>query len=85
MAVVPLLVGIGGVQGQMGLIALGGEKEKSVFRNIYLIAGVLSLISVLFLSYLWGAIGAAVALVITEGFVGAAMCICNKRNENEES
>ena len=85
MAVVPLLVGIGGVQGQMGLIALGGEKEKSVFRNIYLMAGVLSLISVLFLSYLWGAIGAAVALVITEGFVGAAMCICNKRNEDEES
>ena len=79
MSIVPMMVGVGGVQGQMGLIAMGGEKEKNTFRNIYLMAGIISLVSVIIMSYFYGAIGAAFALVITEGFVCAAMCICNNR------
>lgn len=81
MAFIPMLIGVGGVQGQMGLIAMGAEKEKRLFRNIYLIAGLISLISVLILSYLWGAEGAALALLITEGFVCVAMSLCNYRNK----
>lgn len=81
MAAVPMMIGLGGVQGQMRLIAMGEEKEKIAFRNIYIIAGALSLICVLPLSYFWGAIGAAAALVITEGFVCIAMCTCRRRKQ----
>ena len=81
MAVVPLLVGVGGVQGQMGLIALGEEKQKIVFRNVYLAAGCVALVSVCVLAYLWGAIGAALALVITEATVCISMWRMNKQHD----
>lgn len=79
MAVMPMAVGVGGVQGQMGLIAMGGEKEKKTFRNIYLIAGILSLCCVLVMSNIWGGMGAAVALSVTEGFVCIAMCVSYRK------
>jgi len=81
MAIIPLLVGVGGVQGQMGLIAMGGEKEKASFRNVYLAAGAVALVSVCVLSYLWGATGAAAALVLTEGTVCVSMTLLNRKNE----
>lgn len=80
MAVVPVLIAIGGVQGQMGLIAMGGKEEKTAFRNVYLAAGAIALVCVAILAYLWGAIGAAIALVITEGFVCIAMCVLENRH-----
>lgn len=83
MAVVPVLIAVGGVQGQMGLIAMGGEKEKAAFRNVYLAAGVLALVSVCVLSWLWGAMGATVALVIAEGFVCISMCVLEFRHSKE--
>ncbi len=79
LAIVPMMVGIGGVQGQMGLIAMGGENEKTAFRNVYLFAGTIALISVCVLSYIWGTLGTAIALVLTEGFVCVSMCVCNKK------
>ena len=79
MAVVPMAVGVGGVQGQMGLIAMGGDKEKTRFRNIYLIAGAISLCCVLILSNIWGGMGAAAALTITEGYVCIAMCVSYRK------
>lgn len=79
LSVVPVLIGIGGIQGQMGLIAMGGEREKKAFRNVYLMAGVIALVSVCILSYIWGAIGAAIALVLAEGFVCVSMCIIEQR------
>lgn len=81
LAVVPLFIGVGGVQGQMGLIALGDEKDKASFRNVYLAAGLISLASVCGLSWYWGATGAAAALVITEGFVCAGMCLLNAKRK----
>lgn len=79
LSVVPVLIGIGGIQGQMGLIAMGGEREKKAFRNVYLMAGVIALVSVCILSYIWGAVGAAIALVLAEGFVCVSMCIIEQR------
>ena len=79
LAIVPMMVGIGGAQGQMGLIAMGGEKEKRAFCNVYFAAAVVALVGVCVLSYLWGAMGAAVALVITEGIVCIGMCVLNSR------
>lgn len=81
LAAVPALVGIGGVQGQMGLIAMGGEREKQIFRNVYLIAGVVALISVCVFAYLWGMMGAAVALVLTEFSVCIGMWSANNRKK----
>lgn len=80
MAVIPLLIAVGGVQGQMGLIAMGGEEEKTEFRNVYLAAGVIALVSVSVLAYFWGAIGASIALVIAEGFVCISMCVLENRH-----
>lgn len=79
LALVPMLVGIGGVQGQMGLIALGSDQEKSAFRNVYLFAGLIALISVCIFSKWMGAVGAAWALVLTEGWVCISMCVLNRR------
>ena len=79
LAVVPMLVGVGGVQGQMGLIACGTEKDKKAFRNVYLVAGLIALGNVSALSCLWGANGAALSLVLTEGFVCCAMCVLNAK------
>lgn len=79
LSVVPVLIGIGGIQGQMGLIAMGGEREKKAFRNVYLMAGVIALVSVCILSYIWGAVGAAIALALAEGFVCISMCIIEQR------
>lgn len=79
MAVVPMMVGIGGVQGQMGLIALGGKQEKNAYRNVYLTAGAVALGSVCVLSYLFGAIGAAAAVTITETTVCISMWMLNRR------
>lgn len=84
LAVVPMLIGVGGIQGQMGLIALGGEKEKEAFRNVYLTAGGIALVSVCVLAYLWGAIGAAAALVLAEGFVCVRMCVLENRHARQE-
>lgn len=81
MAVVPVMVGIGGIQGQMGLIAMGGERDKRAYSNVYLAAGLIALGSVCVLSYLWGTVGAAIALVLTEGFVCVSMCILNKKRK----
>jgi len=74
------LIAVGGVQGQMGLIAMGGEEEKTEFRNVYLAAGVIALVSVSVLAYFWGAIGASIALVIAEGFVCISMCVLENRH-----
>lgn len=79
LAIVPVLVGVGGMQGQMGLIALGGESENTAFRNVYLTAGLIALVAVCILSWQFGIIGTAWALVVTEGFVCLSMCALRKR------
>lgn len=73
LAAVPLMVGTGGVIGQMGLIAMGGEKELKWFRNVYLIAGLVAIVSVVTAAQRWGAIGTAAALLLTETVVCAGM------------
>lgn len=36
-------ISLGGVMGQLGLLALGGEKEKNIFSKIYVCVGLLSI------------------------------------------
>lgn len=82
LAIVPLLVALGGVTGQLGLLAMGGEKDKTRFRNVYFVAACVSLITIFAFAPKWGSAGAAWALLITEATVAAGMCrnyrrLCN--------
>ena len=83
LAIVPLFVALGGVTGQLGLLAMGDEGDKTRFRNVYLAAACVSLITIFAFAPTWGAEGAAWALLITEATVAAGMCrnycrLCNR-------
>jgi O-antigen/teichoic acid export membrane protein len=73
MAVIPLLVALGGILGQLGLLAVGGEREKKKFQYVYFIAGVAALIIILLLVPEYASVGASIALLITEFIVFATM------------
>lgn len=66
MAAVPLFVGLGGVAGQLVLLAIGDSSYKNYFRNVYIVAGIVAISSVLVLSYFYGMYGTAFALLLTE-------------------
>ncbi len=60
-------IALGGVLGNLGLLGLGGEKEKKIFSKIYIRIGVLSLpISIVFIKYfdLYGTIAAMLIVEI---------------------
>ena len=75
MAFVPFLVGTGGVFAQLVILALGNENDKIYYRNTYIIAGAVALISVLTLSYKFFGTGAAVSLLLTEFTVTVLMSV----------
>ena len=73
MAFAPIFIGLGGVMGQLGLLALGDEKEKQQFRNVYLVATIVSIISILLLPRWYGIIGGSISLLLTELLVCLGM------------
>ena len=79
MALLPLLISSGGVLGQLGIIGLGDETSKLSYRNIYLVAAVLSLCLVFPLTIRMSAVGTAIAMVVTEGFVAVAMVVLYRK------
>lgn len=79
MAIVPLFVTLGGIMGQMGLLAAGGKQDKKVYRNIYLLAALCSIILVAMLVPTWKSVGAATALLLTEGLVCVAMWLSYRK------
>ncbi len=74
MSFVPLFVGLGGVMGQLVLLAMGDEQDKKYFRNVYIIAAAVAIVSVLLLTIHFGTYGAAVALLLTELTVMLLFC-----------
>jgi O-antigen/teichoic acid export membrane protein len=66
MAFVPIFVGVGGVVGQLGILALGREEDKRKYQRVYFIAAFVALISVCILTPYYNAEGAAIALLLTE-------------------
>lgn len=66
MAFVPIFVGMGGVIGQLKLLAMGDESDKKYFSKTYVVAACVAISSVLVLSYLFGMYGTAVSLLLTE-------------------
>lgn len=66
MSIAPLFIASGGVLGQFGLLAMGEEKDKKNFQNVYFMAAFVALISVFLLVPNYFSIGASIALLITE-------------------
>lgn len=70
MSVMPVVIGLSNIFGVQVLLTHGYKKE---FTRILLLSGIISLFSLVPLSYFYGAQGAAISVVITELFVTALM------------
>ena len=79
MSFAPIAIALGGVIGQMGLIALGNENSKRYFTLVYWIMAPLSLLLVFILTSLFKTVGAAFALIITEYLVFLFMFLFYKK------
>lgn len=68
-----LPISLGGVCGQLGLIALGGEREKKMFSRVYIVVGLSSLVISYFSIKYWAVSGAVYSVVASELFVFTLM------------
>jgi O-antigen/teichoic acid export membrane protein len=66
MSFVPIFVGMGGVFGQLILLAMGNKEDKKYFSRVYIIAAVVAICSVFLLSSMYGMYGTSISLLITE-------------------
>ena len=80
MAPAALFIGLGGVYGQMGLVALGNRTTRLHFRNNYFFAGITALLLVCVLPPLWHEYGAALAMLLTEVVVFTLMLFRTKKD-----
>lgn len=76
----PIAIGVGGVLGQLGLVALGNYRTKILFQRVYFIVAPVSLILVVILAPIFMEVGAAWALVITEYLVFLLMLYYTLKN-----
>jgi len=83
MAFLPLIVSIGGISGQLGLLALGDEKSKLYYRNVYFIAVAIGLPCLCLLTPLFAVKGVALSLMVSETFICLAMYIAYKKLTKE--
>ena len=80
MSIAPLFIALGGVLGQFGLLAMGTEKDKKNFQKTYFIAAIVALITIFSLVPAYLAIGASIALLLTEITVFSGMFWYNRKN-----
>lgn len=74
LCLVPVFSAVGGVAGQMGLIAyIDSTKAKKTFQNIYVLAGLFAVCQVTIFTYLFQAEGTSFAVLSTEIFVAGLM------------
>ena len=83
----PFFILIGGVMGQLGLLAIGDASCKKAYKNTYYLSALLSLLILSTLTYLYKELGIALTVVITEAIIAAQMyfkfnkyCFSNKLN-----
>lgn len=72
-ALAPIAIGIGGVYGQMGLIAMGNEFTSRRFRDVYFIAALVALCLMVALVPMLNAVGASIVVTTTEVTVAILM------------
>ena len=80
MSIAPLFIALGGVLGQFGLLAMGTEKDKKNFQKTYFIAAIVALITIFSLVPAYLAVGASIALLLTEITVFSGMFWYNRKN-----
>lgn len=68
-SIAPIPIALGGITGQMGLIALGNDIAKRHFIGAYWKSVIISLIAVFILTFVFKEIGAAVSMMLTEFMV----------------
>lgn len=73
MAIAPIAIGIGGVYGQMGLVALGNKQTSKAFRNVYVIAAACSILMMFVLTPWLKGLGASIVVTLTEVLVMTLM------------
>lgn len=66
MSVIPIFISLGGIFGQLGILAMGTDMDKKKFQQTYFIAGIVALSSIIILAPHYQAIGAATSLLLTE-------------------
>jgi len=73
MSVVPMFIGLGGVFGQLSLLAIGNDEDKKDFKRTYLVAAIIAIVSITFLAPYLQSTGAAISLFLTELSVALGM------------
>lgn len=73
MAFIPVFVVISGVYGQLDLIAIGGERQKKQFRNVYLFGASIAVVLVVCTIPNLTAVHTASILLVTEAVVAFGM------------
>ena len=66
MALIPFFIGIGGVFGQLGLLAIGNEHDKKTYQRVYFVAGGVALLSIVLLIPNYHSTGVAIGVFLTE-------------------
>lgn len=66
-------IALGGILGQLGLLALGGESEKKMFSKIYIYTGLLSVPLSLFCIKYYELLGTIASMMLVE--VGIFLCM----------
>ena len=79
LAIAPIFIATSGICGQLGLVAMGGEKQQKQFRNVYIVGASVALLSIAALSSILTASWAAACLLWTEVLVGIGMYVYYKR------
>lgn len=79
-SIAPIAIALGGVTGQMGLIALGNSTSKKHFTYSYWISGVTSLAIVFVMTRFLGEMGTAISMVLTEYLVFTLMSYYYKKD-----
>ena len=75
LAFVPVFIALGGVTGQLGLLAIGNEQDKKHFSRVYVVSAILALTGILALSQILNAIYTAWLLFTVELVTMVVMCL----------
>lgn len=79
MAFAPILIALGAVLGQLGLLALGNENDKKKYKNVYFLAALVAIIAIFVLVPNYASLGATIALLLTEMVVLLGMLWYNRK------
>jgi polysaccharide transporter, PST family len=79
MSFIPMFIGLGGIFGQLGILAIGNDADKKYFKRTYFIAAIIALISITILAPYLQSVGASISLFLTELSVTVGMFWCSKK------